>query len=66
MCARLLNVIFLYDSTTFAEHFPSTRAACVALSDFLQTKPKAYKALFIEVCYIRLRPNAVAAKTIHI
>ena len=69
MCAVLLNVWFVffsYDSIMFAGHFPSTREACVAVSDFLQNKPKAYKTIFIEVCYIRLRPNAVVAKTIHI
>lgn len=66
MCAVLLDVIFFYDGITFAGHFPSTREACAAVSDFLQTNSKAYKAIFIEVCYIKLRPNAVAAKTIHI
>lgn len=66
MCAVLLNVIFFYGSIMFAGHFPSTREACAAASDFIQTEPKAYKAISVEVCYIRLRSNAVAATPKHI
>jgi len=64
--AVLLNVIVFDGSITFAGRFPSARGACVAVSDFLQTKPKAYNAIFIAVCCVTLRPNAVAAKQIHI
>lgn len=40
---------FFYDGITFAGHFPSAREPCAAGSGFLQTKPKAYKAPFVEV-----------------